>query len=91
METEDEKEYQEYLERVEEYEKRVQEEEDWEDFEDLNTGIRAIDRTYIFDRRVEALTDAFNKAIAYIEKHTDKTFFKASSNSYIRICKRKYI
>lgn len=73
METDDEKEYQEYLERVKEYEKRVQEEEDWENFEDLNTGIKAIDRTYIFDRRVEALTDAFNKAIDYIEAHTDLT------------------
>lgn len=73
METDDEKEYQEYLERVKEYEKRVQEEEEWEDFEDLNTGIKAIDRTYIFDRRVEALTDVFYKAIAFIEAHTDLT------------------
>lgn len=73
METDDEKEYQEYLERVKEYENRIQEDENWEDFEDLNTGIRAIDRTYIFDKKVVALTEPFYKAIAYIETHTDLT------------------
>lgn len=73
METDDEKEYQEYLERVKEYENRIQEEENWEDFEYLNTEIKAIDRTYIFDKRVEVLTEPFYKAIAYIEAHTDLT------------------
>lgn len=74
METDDEREYQEYLERVKEYEKRVQEEKNWEEeYDELDTGIRAIDRTYFFDKRVEELTDAFNKAIAYIEEHTDLT------------------
>ena len=63
METDDEK----------EYENRIQEEENWEDFEDLNTGIKAIDRTYIFDKKIEALIEPFYKAIAYIEAHTDLT------------------
>jgi len=77
METDDEKEYQEYLERVKEYENRMQEEEEWEDeydeYDDLDTGIEAIDKTYFFDKRVESLIDAFNKAIAYIEAHTNLT------------------
>lgn len=67
MEADDEKEYQEYLERIQE------EEEFEEQYDELNTGIKAIDRTYFFDKRVEALTDAFNKAIDYIEAHTDLT------------------
>lgn len=62
-----EKEYQEYV-KVQE-EKNVEE----DDYSELNTGIRAIDRTYIFDKRVETLTEPFYKAIAYIETHTALT------------------
>ncbi len=69
MEKDDEKEYQEYLEEVKKYENRIQEEENWE----LNTGIKAIDRTYIFNKRVEALIEPFYKSIAYIEAHVDLT------------------
>ena len=51
-----------YLEEYDDYE---------DDFRDLNTGICALDRTYIFDKRVEKLVDIFDKAISFIEEHTD--------------------
>lgn len=62
-----EEEYQEYLERIK------QEEELDEELEDsgLKTGISAIDMTSLWDKRVEPLADIFQRAISYIENHTD--------------------
>ena len=63
-----EKEYQEYLKRVQE-EKNIEE----DDCSELNTGITALDTTYFFDKRVVQLINVFDKAIAYVEAHTDLT------------------
>ena len=45
----------------------------YEDFgsEDLNSGIRGLDMSYVFDKRVEKLVEPINKAMAYIKEHTD--------------------
>lgn len=62
-----EKEYQEYLERIQE------ENMEEDDYSKLNTGITALDTTYFFDKRVALLINVFDKAITYIETHTDLT------------------
>lgn len=71
-ENEEEFDEEEYRRIIEEYENSLEEYDDFEDdFRDLNTGICALDRTYIFDKRVEKLVDIFDEAISFIEEHTD--------------------
>ena len=67
IQSEEDKEYEEYLKRKEEdmyYEY---------DIDSINSGIKAIDRTYISDKRVELLINVFDRVISYLTLHTNLT------------------
>lgn len=41
-----------------------------DDFRMINTGINALDKTFLFDKRVEMLVSIFNDVILFMEQHT---------------------
>lgn len=44
---------------------------DEDDYRKLDTGIYALDRTFMYDKRVEGLVNAFYESISFIKEHTD--------------------
>ena len=64
----------EYNKIIAEYERRFKEDDEayeQDEFRDLGSGIDALDRTFLFDKRAEELVGVFNDAISFMEQHTD--------------------